>query len=614
MSLRVLIAVLAGLLLVALGGAEETATALEVQNPGFEQEKQGWEETGEATFAGTLETQTQLKHGGLAALHIASEEPGDFPWVRQRVDQLKPGATYALGVWYRGVPAAPTTAAVKIEFLDAKNQTVGQSLGRVAIKGDQWQELSTQGVAPPGATGAWLMLRMYGEGELWLDDVTLKLVKAPPALWPQPARLGAAPGHEITLSVSVLGQAAAAGRHPVVVLAGNKPVQTTEAEFVAEGTQFSATVKLTALPAGDYTLRATFAAGTADWPLHVTVDRRQPVGLNSNGLLLHDGRMVVPLGLYHVAAADYALLSQRGFTAAQGPGSHDLKIVTPVVQEAAAQRLGLVMPLYAGGQVAQNMTYTGQKVRALAREPAVLAWKLADEPDLHPEIAGEVPDAYRKLRAMDRSRPIVLTVASAADVALWGQFCDILELAVFPLPDRPLSLVGEEISRARQQLQPWQGLFALLQAGWQPVPGNQPTLEQARAMAYLALIKGATGVFWYSFRDPGWSLTQTPLWEKFKGLNEEIARLGALLATNTLVKLGGEPGALVMRGWEQQGQVIVAVVNAESTAQSGVFRLDKAVAKAEVVGGEAQVEVRDGGVSVSFARTGAALISVSDKP
>jgi len=38
-------------------------------------------------------------------------------------------------------------------------------------------------------------------------------------------------------------------------------------------------------------------------------------------------------------------------------------------------------------------------------------------------------------------------------------------------------------------------------------------------MVRLALANGATGLYWYAFRAPGWGLEETPLWGQFPELN-----------------------------------------------------------------------------------------------
>jgi hypothetical protein len=64
-----------------------------------------------------------------------------------------------------------------------------------------------------------------------------------------------------------------------------------------------------------------------------------------------------------------------------------------------AQRAGLRVdvPLYVGGMVGQNLGLSLQKITAYARQPAVLSWKIIDEPDLRTGVMDEVPAAYTRL-------------------------------------------------------------------------------------------------------------------------------------------------------------------------------------------------------------------------
>jgi hypothetical protein len=96
--------------------------------------------------------------------------------------------------------------------------------------------------------------------------------------------------------------------------------------------------------------------------------------------------------------------------------------------------------------------------------------------------------------------------------------------------------VSDYAVRAKASLQPWQNLTVVLQCGWKLSPMNQPTFEQARCMVYLALIHGAKGIFWYSMHDPGWNLTETPLWKRFKEINDEIKELSMPVILGTKVQ------------------------------------------------------------------------------
>lgn len=591
------------------------AVVSELRNPGFEAGLAGWEQVVPPGFAGVIKPDAEVKREGEASLHLTSDQPGQWPWVTQVVPAITPGATYVLSAWYRGGEQADCVAALKLEFRTADGRPAGTALARVPVTGAEWQQLRVEGQAGFGATEARAMLRLAGEGDLWFDDVVFARTLEAPALLPAPARLVGTADQDIAARLRVAVQTPEAiepGPVSLAIVAGERTLKTLEADFAAaEGGTLAADVTLPGLPAGDYLVRAEFDAEEVDWPLFVTPAQRRPANLGDHGALLRSGKPFFPLGLYHVRPEDYGRLQEQGFTAAQGPPTPDPRELVQALQAAAKSNLGLVVPLYGSGSLTRSLSLSQQKLKAAGRQPALLGWKLLDEPESHPEVAGELPEAYRRLRQTDKTRPFVVTVSDPAEAADWAHFCDILEVSVLPLPDQPLKVVAERVAAARQVLQPWQGLFALLQAGWSPAPGNQPTPQQARAMAYLALLNGATGIFWYALYDPGWNLAETPLWGQFKTVNEEIAKLGQLALTGQSLPVTVQGGDVQAAAWESAEGVTVAAVNGHDTAQTVTLKLPRPVSAAETSGELAQAQVVEGALQLTLPPTGTALIQVT---
>jgi hypothetical protein len=93
-----------------------------------------------------------------------------------------------------------------------------------------------------------------------------------------------------------------------------------------------------------------------------------------------------------------------------------------------------------------------------------------------------------------------------------------------------IDYVSEAIGRAsRDSGKP---VWAVLQAF--PWPGRRlPTPQELRCMTYQALVHGASGVFYYTYRVDAWNYTliYTPLWEEIQVLAREISELSGALAS-----------------------------------------------------------------------------------
>jgi hypothetical protein len=139
-----------------------------------------------------------------------------------------------------------------------------------------------------------------------------------------------------------------------------------------------------------------------------------------------------------------------------------------------------------------------------------------------------------------------------------------MQVDPYPIPRQPLTMVSDWVDTAMAALEPWQNLTAVLQCGWTHTPFNQPTAEQARCMVYLALIHGAKGIFWYSFRDPGWRLEETPLWEHFPAINAETLELSRPVMLGEpapAVQVTSPEDVVHWRAWRHEGKTYLMLAN-----------------------------------------------------
>jgi len=334
------------------------------------------------------------------------------------------------------------------------------------------------------------------------------------------------------------------------------------------------------------------------------VNSAASVTKTGSGTLLVDGKLFFPILIYHVGAREYPQLAAQGFNAVQGAAASDVAGHTQALDAARQAAIMSDVPLYVNCKVAANLPLSLQKIAATKDHSAVLDWKIIDEPDLRPDVIDEVADTYRQLKQADPQAPILLTIASSASFPYWIHFCDMLQVDPYPIPRYPLTLVSDTVKAAVAVKQPWQHVTAVLQCGWvsntDGTPANQPTYDQALCMVYLALIQGAKGIGWYSMHDPGWDLSKTPLWARFKELNEATAALGRIV-------LSDEPLAARVTGenvqagaWRHEGRTYLLVTNPKGEARSASVKFDQPVTACESLTGAADAHIAEGAVQINL--------------
>ena len=604
---------------------QKTPVDIPLQNPGFEQGKTGWSQASFARFHGLITIDRQTSREGNVSLKISSPRGNENPWLPQSVKGLRGGATYTFRAWVKGDgESVPSLAALKIEFYNVMGEnTSGHYARKQPVLSGEWEQIEVRAKADPDTTRAALLVRLFGRGTVWFDDLEFVMVEAPPAISLSPERQAVAAGEGRSISlVAHLAEAWEKEELPplsfVVIAPGDSARLQPACEIKRyDSRTFVASLKMSTMVTGGYRVECTMEGveQAAVARVFVPVEKRKPNNLTDNGVIVADGEPFFPIGLYHVGQGDYAKVAKRGFNCVQGAATRDLTVFGKSLDAALNAGLKVDVPLYADGKVTDNLPVSLRKIERYRKHLAVLNWKIIDEPDLRHDIIDEAPGAYERLRAADPEHPLLLTVASPSGYEYWASFCDILQVDPYPLPSQPLTMVSDFVSRARKALKPWQNLTAVLQAGWRTDPLNQPSFAQARVMLYLALVNGAKGVFWYSYRDPGWRLSETPLWERFEDINKETASLARpimLGAAPEGLKVEADGEGLQWMARELGGKTYVLLVNPGDKALKVTIAPGREVGSAPCLHGKA-AEVEEGNVRLELGAVGADTVILRPK-
>jgi hypothetical protein len=245
-------------------------------------------------------------------------------------------------------------------------------------------------------------------------------------------------------------------------------------------------------------------------------------------------------------------------------------------------------------------------VNTVKGHPGLGVWKGVDEPAL-----GRVPVAgcvavYRHLRALDPDHPVAIIEAprapgptpghtvplTQAAVRPYAAACDIHGVDIYPVSVPPgahaggppvntdISVVGD-MTRILARASRSKAIWTTLQIAWSgvfpPHPVVFPSLQQARFMAYDAIITGARGLFFFGGqfkevmnavdRQRGWNWTY---WEHVQRpiLSELTSppHTAALLAPITAQPVTANVPSIALSTREANGVFNVIAVNRSPTA------------------------------------------------
>jgi len=565
--------------------AVSAAEPVALTNPGFEEGLTGWIQAS----SGEISVDEEVRHGGEAGLQLSGQD-NQNPWVAQGIAPVQPLAQYQLAAFARGAQEQPPAmAAVKIEFYDAHNENISGYYGTLATAPDgSWQQVQVNAPADETAAKAAIIVRLLGPGTVWFDDVEFSMVQPPPPVVVKPQHLTVPAAQQSKLALE-LKLTRATKEVPAFHFHIHGPLLEPETIPVAANLerandqQFEAILNVPELSAGVYELVVADENKHRQGSTHLValpIDSRSP-NLSAEGELMVDDQPFFPIGLYHVNMEDCSQVAAAGFNCIEGPATDDAEELKAALDAAAEAGLKVVVPLFADGTKGlEDRQLSPQWFQECERHPAVLILKMVDEPDLRPDLYAAVAMMLLRLRASPITKPLQITVAHPAQYERWAPLCDVLEVDPYPLPNKPLSLVSDFVSRGRSAVAPDQGLMALLQAGWSVDLSTQPTVQQARTMMYLALMDGAQGIFWYCLRDPGWDLTTTPLWEHFPTINEELATLGQVAVQGAEVAdIKCTEKNVIVKGFRDQDRLYILMINDSDEAVAGRLRVPVRITK-----------------------------------
>lgn len=242
------------------------------------------------------------------------------------------------------------------------------------------------------------------------------------------------------------------------------------------------------------------------------------VAFDKSGVAQVDGEPFFPIGIftYHLDDAVMQQIREKRFnTIIHGFEQHQLDRIH------AEGLKAIVYP-------------RGEWLEAAKEHPALLAWYLADEPEGHGQTPAEMEEAYHELKARDPHHPIGLCHFLYEAIEQYKDAADFTMSDVYPVTanrDVPLRNVGIHIWRAHTVHggRHWP-VWAYIQVfGGPDTDGGkwaQPTPQEVRAMTFMALAQGATGILYFSY----WPKAPAT-WSSVGELNRDLHRLVPWLAS-----------------------------------------------------------------------------------
>jgi hypothetical protein len=349
-----------------------------------------------------------------------------------------------------------------------------------------------------------------------------------------------------------------------------KPV----AVFAAPAARLAGQADLAGLAVGEHVLElrlqrgdALLGAASMSFATHATPRIQiRPTDLTA----LVDGKPFFPMGFYHVSWSFSAEDRLQFLREVAAGGFNTVHASLKQMDEwdaflAEAEKLGMKVITEFGVDMTTAITrYRGRK--------AVLAWNPGDEPDgggVPPEVMLE---RHNRIKDADPEVPTYMTLCVPAAYHKYARMAEVIAPDPYPIHHATAStvpvftMIRQAVAIATPLGRP---IWAIPQAFGYAREKNSwrvPTFAEERNMTYLALLAGAKGLIYYTYRDTGFDMREHPeLWEGMQSLPAEIATLEPFLLAGQRALLETSREDLFAGHWSANGRHVLCLVNTAAT-------------------------------------------------
>ena len=220
------------------------------------------------------------------------------------------------------------------------------------------------------------------------------------------------------------------------------------------------------------------------------------VAIDAEGNVLINGRKTLLNGIYHAHNANGAKnAAYAGFNAAQ-------------TWAASPESYKKVLNIMENNKVYANCVLkyiSGKKLDSLMKvikdHPAILSWDVVDEPAIRNITPAKIQPCVEQLRNYNTGRPLRISFSDPTAVKNYQQCCDMPAVHKYVLPFDGLAAMGKVVRGVVKDSAPGQSPQITLQSWvhWYDETQRPQTAAQTRSIAYIALVNGAKGLWWYHF-------------------------------------------------------------------------------------------------------------------
>lgn len=278
-------------------------------------------------------------------------------------------------------------------------------------------------------------------------------------------------------------------------------------------------------------------------------------------------------------------------------------------------------------------------------DATIVGWMHGDEPDNAQSLGGgkgygppvsptKIIEGYRRIKAADPSRPVLLNLGQGVawdkwigrgvrtnhpeDYAEYVKGCDIASFDIYPAchehPDvtGKLWLVADGVTRLRKWSGDGRAVWNCIECTHIGNPKAKATPQQVKAEVWMSLIRGSRGLIYFAhefkpkFIEAG-LLADEKMLAEVANINRQITELAPVINSRTLpdgvaAKSSSKqtPVEAIAKRHGDATYIFAVAMRGESTSAEFQVAGVRGEAKAEVLGEDREISIRDGDFADTF--------------
>lgn len=259
-----------------------------------------------------------------------------------------------------------------------------------------------------------------------------------------------------------------------------------------------------------------------------------------------------------------------------------------------------------------------EEIKTFMNHPALLAWYISDEPNGNKITPETLEEIYRVVKATDPWHPVsIVFTAPFLSSIKYTNALDIVMADPYPLPDLPVSLVGDVAGLLNEEFRGKRPVWIVPQAfGGGEIWSREPTIQEIRSMTWQAIIKGASGIQYFVRQGLNYFPKSQATWGECGKISMEVAELTPwLLSDEETLPVVSSSNNILVASRLHNSQLIVMAVNRTNAPAGATIRISGVYStKARALFENRIISVNSGVISDYLAPFGSQVYLVNLKP